>query len=134
VRVFLDTNVLASAFGTRGLCADVFRIVLAEHELVCSEAVLTELKSVLLRKFRVPAATAKEIDAFIRGYHVEPNPREIPDLPLDADDLIIIAAAIAGKADVFVTGDAAIRELRVKSRTIRICSPREFWEVSQKIG
>ena len=34
VRVFLDTNVLVAAFATRGLCADVVRTVLAEHELV----------------------------------------------------------------------------------------------------
>ena len=32
MRVFLDTNVQVSAFATRGLCADVLRLVLAEHE------------------------------------------------------------------------------------------------------
>jgi len=37
VRVFLDTNVLASAFGTRGLCADVLHIILREHELITGE-------------------------------------------------------------------------------------------------
>jgi hypothetical protein len=34
VRVCLDTNVLVAAFATRGLCADVLRTVIAEHELV----------------------------------------------------------------------------------------------------
>jgi hypothetical protein len=34
MKVMLDTNVLASAVATRGLCADVLRAVLAEHELV----------------------------------------------------------------------------------------------------
>jgi len=29
VRVFLDTNVLVAAFATRGLCADLMRVVLA---------------------------------------------------------------------------------------------------------
>lgn len=29
MRVFLDTNVLVSALATRGLCADVLRIVVA---------------------------------------------------------------------------------------------------------
>ena len=42
MRVFLDTNVLLSAFAARGLCADVFRTVLAEHELITSEFVLGE--------------------------------------------------------------------------------------------
>jgi predicted nucleic acid-binding protein len=40
VRVFLDTNVLISAFATRGLCAELFRSVIAEHELVLGEVVL----------------------------------------------------------------------------------------------
>jgi predicted nucleic acid-binding protein len=34
VRVFLDTNVLVSAFAARGLCADTLELVLLEHELV----------------------------------------------------------------------------------------------------
>ena len=33
MRVLLDTNVIVSAVTTRGLCADVFRAVLAAHEL-----------------------------------------------------------------------------------------------------
>jgi len=47
VRVFLDTNVLVSAFATRGVCADLVRFVLAEHTLVTSEVVLRELRRVL---------------------------------------------------------------------------------------
>ena len=31
MKVFLDTNVLASAAATRGLCADVLREVFASH-------------------------------------------------------------------------------------------------------
>jgi uncharacterized protein len=50
VKVFPDTNVLASAFGTRGLCADVVRLILGEHELVTGEVVLEELRGVLPRK------------------------------------------------------------------------------------
>ena len=34
MKVLLDTNVLVSAFATRGLCADVLRLVLTEHEMV----------------------------------------------------------------------------------------------------
>jgi len=32
VRVFFDTNVLVSAFATRGLSADLLRLVLTEHD------------------------------------------------------------------------------------------------------
>ena len=47
MRVFLDTNVLVSAFATRGLCADVLRLILAEHTLVTGEVVLRELRRAL---------------------------------------------------------------------------------------
>jgi predicted nucleic acid-binding protein len=91
VRVFLDTNVLASALGTRGLCVDVLRLVLAEHELITGEVVIEELRGVLGRKFRMPAGTVKEIETFLRGYHLEPKPREPPRLPLsDPNDLLIV--------------------------------------------
>ena len=40
---FFDTNVLAAAFATRGLCADLFAHVLLEHELVVCEVILDEL-------------------------------------------------------------------------------------------
>ena len=56
MRVFPDTNVLASAFGTRGLCADALRLVLAGHELVTGEIVIEELRGVLRRKFALPTS------------------------------------------------------------------------------
>ena len=51
MRLFLDTNVLASAFGTRGLCLDLLRLVLDEHELLASIPLLDELERVLDEKF-----------------------------------------------------------------------------------
>jgi predicted nucleic acid-binding protein len=42
VKVFLDTNVLASALATRGLCAELFEVVLQSHELLVSPPVLKE--------------------------------------------------------------------------------------------
>ena len=52
MRIFPDTNVLACAFGKRGLCADVPRLVLAEHELVTGEVVIEELRAVPKRGVR----------------------------------------------------------------------------------
>ena len=51
---FLDTNVLASAAATRGLCADVLREVLTSYELVTFAQVLNELERVLRTKFGIP--------------------------------------------------------------------------------
>ena len=44
MRVFLDTNVIASATATRGLCADLFRTVIEFHQLVISDHLLEEIK------------------------------------------------------------------------------------------
>ena len=57
MRVFLDTNVLVAAFATRGLCADVFRLVLAEHELLVSPALIEEVTRTLTKKIHVAAVT-----------------------------------------------------------------------------
>ena len=51
MRVFFDTNVLASAFGTRGLCSDILDIAIEDGELLTGEIVIEELKIVLAKKF-----------------------------------------------------------------------------------
>jgi predicted nucleic acid-binding protein len=57
VKVFLDTNVLASALATRGLCAELFESVLTGHELLASRGLLAELRRILTAKLRIPADT-----------------------------------------------------------------------------
>ena len=42
MRVFLDTNVLVSAFATRGLCNELYEYVLNEHELITGEVIIQE--------------------------------------------------------------------------------------------
>jgi len=58
VRVFLDTNVLVSAFASRGLCADLFELVLLEHDFVLGRNVLRELKKALRRMVRLSESRA----------------------------------------------------------------------------
>jgi uncharacterized protein len=131
VRVFPDTNVLASALGTRGLCADVLRLILEEHELVTGEVVIEELRRVLRRKFRVSADTVNDIESFLRGYHVEPKPRELPNLKLgDHNDLVVVGSALNSKAEILVTGDQEMLELEEKPKALRILSPRGFWNLA----
>lgn len=72
MRVFADTNVLASAFGTLGLCADAVLLILREHRLVTGEVVPDELRGVRRRKFGLPAKAVTEIESILRGYHVQP--------------------------------------------------------------
>lgn len=87
MRVFFDTNVLVSAFLTRGLCADLLRLVLTEHTLVTSGVVLSELSDVLSRKGRLPSQQVDAIETFLREQPVAPRPTQTLALGLvDADD------------------------------------------------
>jgi hypothetical protein len=97
--------VLVSAFLARGLCADLLRLVLSEHTLVSSEVVLAELRDVLGRKGRLPAAQIEAIEAFLRDQPVAPRPQQTlqPGL-VDADDEWVLASAVLTGADVFVSG------------------------------
>lgn len=129
MRVFLDTNVLASAVATRGICADVLHTVLAEHEVVVSEQVLAELKRALQEKFRTSAELANETDEFLRREAEVIG--EAPSLEItvrDEDDVRIVEQAVAGGADVLVTGDRDLLEMD-GHRPVPIVTPRGFWEL-----
>jgi putative PIN family toxin of toxin-antitoxin system len=127
VRVFLDTNVLVSAFATRGLCADVMRLVLAEHVLVTSEVVLRELRKTLRVKLRLPTETVVAIEEFLRENEVVPKPSAPSDVKVrDADDRWVLASAVAARADLLVTGDRDLLTLGGRS-PLRIVDPRAFW-------
>jgi uncharacterized protein len=129
LKVFLDTNVLVAAFATRGLCADVLRTVLAEHELILGEVVLTEFRRVLSKKFKVPAGAIRAAEAVFEGISPFPKPEKPSSLELrDPSDRWILASAEAAGADILVTGDDDL--LRVAGESvIRIASPRAFWEL-----
>jgi putative PIN family toxin of toxin-antitoxin system len=127
--VFLDTSLLVAAFATRGLCADVLRTVLAEHELIVGETVLTELGRVLREKIGTPEAQARDVVAFVRQHAVVAAETPIPAVDMrDANDLPILAGAIQGGAEVLVTGDKDLLVLgRVES--LPILDPRGFWDL-----
>ena len=128
MKVFFDTNVLIAAFATRGLCADLFAHVLLEHELVVGEVVLTELRTTLRTKLKVPKRTIAEIEAELRQSLVVKTPSKHLGLGIsDPDDEWIVASAVAGGADVLVTGDAAVLKLG-KRAPLPIVSPRGLWE------
>lgn len=130
MRVFLDTNVLVAAFATRGLCSDVVRAVLAEHELVLSNAVVNELTRTLIDKIRVPAPTVREVVAFLRASAslADKPSSPAPVLVRDPDDAVILAEALASGAEVLVTGDKDLLEAG-EVPGIRILDPRGFWEL-----
>ncbi len=127
MKIFLDTNVLVSAFATRGLCADLFRLILAEHELIVGEVVLFEVRRVLRDRIKIPAQRIAAVESLLREHIVVAKPEKSHPLPkTDPDDRWVLASATSGQADVLVTGDSDL--LCIASEApIRIVSPRGLW-------
>ena len=127
MKVSLDTNVVVSAVATRGLCADVLHVILAEHELVLGETVLTELRRVLGRKIGVPRETIRELETFLRRQAtVVTAGTGGSGKALGAADAAVLAEAATAGADVLVTGDRDL--LEVADAPVEIVSPRGLWE------
>ena len=134
MRVFLDANVLVSGFTTRGLSADVVRLLLAEHELLTGEVVLAETRRVLTEKFGVPEEKADQIEGLLRRRHVEPVPDSEPPVEVrDPDDEIVLASAMAAGAEILITGDKDLLDVAdeiesLSAESLFIMTPRTFWE------
>lgn len=128
MRVFLDTNVIVSAFAARGLCADLLELVLLEHDLILGRNVLRELDKALRGKVRLPVDAATEIAGFLVGEAARVMDGAKPaDVNADPDDARVLGEALAGQAELFVTGDAVLLRLGAVG-ALRIVSPRQFWE------
>jgi putative PIN family toxin of toxin-antitoxin system len=128
VRIFLDTNVLVSAFATRGLCADLVNAILAEHELVVGETVLMELRRVLKQKLRAPSETIEEVDSFLRreASVVQGGPVLALDLR-DANDRRVLSEAVEARVDVLVTGDRDLLDI-AQTSSVLVLDPRGLWK------
>ena len=129
MRIFLDTNVLVSAFATRGLCSDVFRETRSFHELLISELLLKELERILKDKMQLPQDLVADSVDYLRqtGLMSEPAERPIPEIN-DPDDIPLLTSALNEKAETFVTGDKEILRLKQLDEMV-ILDPRSFWEL-----
>jgi uncharacterized protein len=128
VRVVFDTNVLYSALTAKGFCEEVLDEAVGDCSIVWSNPLKQELESLLERRHKIGPATR----AALAGYadlceFFEPQ-RLHARVCRDKDDDVVLATALAGKADVIVTGDDDLIVLN-KFRGIRILSPRQFLEL-----
>lgn len=129
MRVFLDTNVLISAFTARGLCADLLEIVLKNHHLQTGEFVLNELDRVLTTKLKVPRSFTDQTIEFLRRFHVEPLPENMSATFIrDEDDRWVLETAIGARADLLVTGDRDLLDISDQILVPKIITPRQFIE------
>lgn len=127
MKVVFDTNVLVSALvfpGGRGEAA-LLRIVEERDQPLLSKPILGELLGILARKFSRDAEELARTAVLVSELGVTVRPRQKLRVVKDEPDNRILECAIAGRADVIVTGDRALLELR-EYRGVQIISLREY--------
>ena len=127
MRVFLDTNVLVSAFAARGLCADLLRLVLGDHALLTGAVNLVELRRVLTERLAAPPEVIALVERALSLAEIVPTPSALLPVDIrDTDDAWVLASAVAGDAAMLVTGDQDLLVLGAAA-PLPIVTPREAW-------
>ena len=133
MRVVLDTNILVGALITKGTPPDrLYQAWLrGEIELVTSTAQIAEIADVLarprLQKFLDADEAASIVENMGTRALVLDEPPEV-DLSLDPKDNLILAAAVAGMANLIVSGDKKHMLVLGKVEGIPVVTAREALE------
>lgn len=126
MRVVFDTNVLVSALVIGGRASEAMaRVIEGNDRLVISRPILHELLEVLASKFSRDAEQLARVAVLLSDIGEMVSTTENLAVLADEADNRILECAIAGHADVIVTGDRAM--LQQKSfQGISIVTLREY--------
>ena len=131
MRVVLDTNVLVSALNFRGsIPRRLLELVLrGDLQLVTSPRLLDELNEVLTEDLGWDRPQALMVRRQFEDLAELVTPSNVPRVCRDPDDDEVLAAAVAGGAEVVITGD---KDLLVLERhgDIDIVAPADFLQRS----
>jgi four helix bundle protein len=133
LRVFLDTNVLVSAFLGSGLCRDLLRTIADEHDLVVSSLVVEEYQRVLRDKFGASETDLNEALTMIQHAEVVSDastPTTRGNEP--TSDLIIVLTAREATVDVLVTGDRGMMAQALDFNVAAV-NPRGFLQIISRL-
>ena len=128
MRILFDTNVLFAAFTVRGFCDELIEETVDLCAIVWSTPLRDELVRVLRRKRLLSPGAAEAISAFSDLCEMV-KPVALPKrICRDPDDDIVLATAVAGRADLVISGDDDLLVLKTFGG-IRIFSPRQVLEI-----
>ena len=128
MRILFDTNVLFAAISIRGFCEEVIEETVDLCTIVWSTPLHNELVRALRRKRLLRPAAIEAVAAFSDLCEMV-KPATLPKrVCRDPDDDLVLATAIAGRADLIVTGDNDLLVLK-RFGGIRILSPRQVLEI-----
>lgn len=119
LKVVLDTNVYFSAFdSTRGVPLELWlRAVRREYTLLISPDIVRELAEVLRRDLHWPEADiVTQLKVLVRVATIVEPKIALAAVAADPDDDRILECAVAGDADLIVSGDRHLTALNALSR------------------
>lgn len=113
MRVVFDTNIFVSAFVLPGSRAEaaLIRVVEGKDRLIVSKPIIDELLAVLARKFSRHREELARLAVFLAEVAELVHPEHKIDILDDDADNRILECAVAGRADMVVTGDRAVLTL-----------------------
>jgi hypothetical protein len=127
-KVVLDTNVLISAIVFGGKPRDVFNSILkGQVKLAISKDILDEMEGVLSgKKFQYPKQIIHSIRNAIEDLAEVVMPQEVVKaIENDPDDNRILECALESKANLIISGDRHLLDLK-QYRSIKIITPSDF--------
>jgi putative PIN family toxin of toxin-antitoxin system len=128
VKIVFDTNVLFAALARPdGFCAQVVELSVSRHVIVSSDHIIDELRRHLAGKRRLSPRQVQAVVAAVLGMAAQiVVPSSVASAACrDPNDLPVLGTAIAGAADVLVTGDQDLLILQ-RFEGVLILSPRHF--------
>lgn len=129
MKLILDSNVIVSAFATRGVCSSLFEILMMSDEIIISEDILVEVSRILKRKIKMPQKEVAEIINYLReNTQVMKYEQFKGQVCRDKDDDKVLALALSNSVRIIITGDKDLLVLK-KYKEVSILSPKEFWRI-----
>lgn len=130
MRVVFDTNIFVSSFMFPARQAEkaLERIVVGHDHLLISQSIIDEVLTVLARKFRQDAEQLSHDAILLARIGEIIATRQRLTLLKDDPDNRILECAVAGRADLIVTGDCALLDLKQFEGT-RIISLRSYLDM-----
>ena len=129
LRVVLDTNVLIAAFTQLrpGISFQIWEMAInRRYRLLTSPPLVTEAADVLRRKFSWQEdRILRRIKFLVRTAELVAPKFTMHVVPFDEDDNRILECAVAGKADLIVSGDRHLRKLK-SYEGIGVVTPTDF--------
>ena len=127
MRVVFDTNIFISALVIPGSLAEkaILKVTEGGDILVISKDIINEVLSVLSSKFSRDKEGLSHVAVILSELGELVKPTQKVSIFKEDPDNRILECAIHGKADVLVTGDKEMLQLR-EYKSIRIISLKEY--------